>query len=405
MLCGCQSNSQNSDTDKETTGTSDTSAEDSTTGTTGDSTEPFEEYAINITAGLLYLYKEPNYEAETVGILEKGAYIVVDETSYSFCGVPLRWAKLKGYDGWIILNYINDEYIGENWNDYPTTTAPNTTVPETSGNTQTPETDTPFKSYKIKVQNNCLSVYSQPKMSSTYWLYDITDHRTITIVDVQDVWLYTDYRTWAKLESGGWVRLDSITDTTNNSNNATNENSYIPNDNIETDALVEGTTTKEPIQLEGVYISNGTGYQYVYGCGNKHTSTVHGIEFIWYDRYESRDKNNTRVYYSLDIISLDVERIVYDSEPYKGQKEWFLNYEVQMSDDIPISLDWNMYDKEGYWIDEILHYSRDYGRGGDNSVKGNKNNIAKGVCQLAMGGHHPIIERASCVELCPHFPK
>lgn len=328
MLCGCQSNSQDSDTGKETTGTTDTSAEDSTTGTTGDNTEPFEEYAINITADLLYLYKEPNYEAETVGILEKGAYIVVDETSHSFGGVPLRWAKLKGYDGWIILNYINDDYIAEDWNDYPTTTDPSTTVPETSGNTQKPETDTPFKSYKIKVQNNCLSVYSQPKMSSTYWLYDITDHRTITVVEEREVLYYVNYHTWARLESGGWVRLDAITDTTyNNSEDTTIAPETSVPDTTVPDTTVPDTTKPDDSETsapetdteeKGTFIASN-----VYGIGTRHSKTLNGITFVWYDKY-------TGFYCdSFEFISFSIK-----SEPYEedhGYDAWKVNATVKIS--------------------------------------------------------------------------
>lgn len=231
-----------------------------------------------------------------------------------------------------------------------------------------------------------------------YELYNISAGIIIKSSEVQDVWLYTDYRTWAKLDTGGWVRLESITDTTDNSNNATNENSNVSNDIIETEAPAEETTTNDPIQLEGVYIPNGSGRS-VYGCGNKHTSTVDGIVFIWYDRYESRNDDNTRVYYSLNIISLDVEHTIEESGLYAGQKNWLLNYELQTSDDISINLYWNIYDKEDYLIGDIHSRSLDY----DFYIKVNRNNKAKGVWQLGGRSDYPAIEKASYVELCPYF--
>lgn len=353
MLCGCQSNSQDSDTDKETTGTTDTSTEESAPGTSTDSTEPFEEYAINITADLLYLYKEPNYEAETVGILEKGAYIVVDETSHSFGGVPLRWAKLKGYDGWIILNYINDDYIGEDWSEYPSTTDPSTTVPETSGNTQKPETDTPFKSYKIKVQNNCLSVYSQPKMSSTYWLYDITDHRTITVVEEREVLYYVNYHTWARLESGGWVRLDAITDTANNTEDTTTTkpDTSAPETTKPDDS---GTTSKptetEKPKLNGTLISGN-----IYGCGTKHSKTVNGLTFCWYDRYEKHDYSNTVVEGTFEFISFSLKSEP-DEEGRTHYDAWVITAETKVSDGSGAHIKAEGYDKNDYYLGNTTTY-------------------------------------------------
>lgn len=346
MLCGCQSNSQGSDTDKETTGTTDTSAEDSATGTTDDSSEPFEEYAINITADLLYLYKEPNYEAETVGILEKGAYIVVDETSHSFGGVPLRWAKLKGYDGWIILNYINDDYIGEDWSEYPSTTDPSTTTPETSGNTQKPETDTPFKSYKIKVQNNCLSVYSQPKMSSTYWLYDITDHRTITVVEEREVLYYVNNHTWARLESGGWVRLDAITDTANNTEDTTTtkpDTSVPDTSNPETTKPNDSGTTSKPIETEKTEINGDYIAKNVYGCGTKRSKTINGVTFVWYDEYiiSTRD-----ISVKFNTFSLRYEK----EDTYNHRL--YCDYDITVSNDESVILWYQSYDQDNYFLEE-----------------------------------------------------
>lgn len=328
MLCGCQNKSQDSESGKETTSTTDTNAEESTTGTSADSKEPFEEYAINITSDLMYLYEEPNYEAKTVGILEKGAYIVVDETSHTFGGVPLRWAKLKGYDGWIILNYIDDDYTDDNWNEHQTEDKPSTSTPETSENMQTPETDNTFKSYKIKVLNNCLSVYSQPKISSSLWLYDITDNRTITIVEERRVQYYSNYHNWARLESGGWVRLDDITDTTYNNSGDTTiaPETSVPDTSIP-DTTVPDTTKPDDSETlapetdteeKGTLIASN-----VYGIGTRHTKTLNGITFVWYDKY-------TGVYCdSFEFISFSIK-----SEPDEEDHSydaWKVNATVKIS--------------------------------------------------------------------------
>ncbi|MBE6777974.1 MAG: hypothetical protein E7541_01130 [Ruminococcaceae bacterium] len=349
LLCGCQNNSQDSTGTTEAETTFETSSNGSTE-TTDDRTKPFEEYAISITADFLYIYKEPNYEAEIIGILEKGAYIVTDQTSNSYGGVPLRWGEIKGYDGWIILNYINDDgYSGEV--EFPTESNPNYN-PETSVDTQTPDTsNTPFNSYKIKVLNNCLSVYSQPKISSNYWLYDITDNRTITIVEEREVLFYANYHSWARLESGGWVRLDSITDTryNNTEDTSTPPDTSIPDisvpDNTPSDNSDNNETTSKPTENDNTEINGEYITKNVYGCGSKRTQTIKGVTFVWYDEYYISTKKTT--------IKFNTFKMRYEKDgEYSHNLE--CDYDITISNDKSVLIYYQSFDKDGYFIDEHM---------------------------------------------------
>lgn len=348
----------------DTTDISDTS----TDGTTGDSTEPFEEYAINITADLLYLYKEANYESEIVGILEKGAYIVVDETSHSFGGVPLHWAKLKGYDGWIILNYINDDYTGEDYSEYPIITDPSNTTAETSKDTQTPTTEQAFTAYKIKVLNNCLSVYSEPKISSNYWLYDITDNRTITIVEEREVLYYVNYHTWARLESGGWVRLSDITDTSYNDAKDTTTTTPDTSTPEATQPDNSSDTTSNPSETETQKLSGTLITSNIYGCGTKHTKTVNGLTFCWYDRYEKHNSSNTKVEGTFEFLSLSLKSVP-DEEGRSYYDSWVITAETKVSDGDGAYIKYRGYDKDNYYLTDTHPYVTINGSSSDTYLK------------------------------------
>ncbi len=222
---------------------------------------------------------------------------------------------------------ITDTYsTTENWSKYPTEDKPSISIPETSEDTQTSETDNTFKPYKIKVLNNCLSVYSQPKISSSLWLYDITDNRTITIVEERRVQYYSNYHNWARLESGGWVRLGDIADTTYNNS----ENTTIAPETSVPDTTVSNTTKKPDdsetsapetdTEEKGTLIASN-----VYGVETRRSKTLNGITFVWYDKYK-RYKYNSDTF---EFTSFSIKSVP-DEEDH-GYDAWEVNAKVKIS--------------------------------------------------------------------------
>lgn len=180
LLSGCQPSSKNVDMN-----TTENIIEESTT-------LFFEEYEIGILAPYLYVYKEPSYESEIVGaVYQQDICLVIDEA----VAESVYWIKLKNPEGWIILNYNYYEEIYSNHED-------NYYSEKYEGSTKDG-----FEPYQIKIQRNSLTVWDVPGYTIGEEWYEITDRRTVTIVEETVIYEYGKERTWGRLETGGWISL------------------------------------------------------------------------------------------------------------------------------------------------------------------------------------------------------
>ena len=251
--------------------------------------------------------------------------------------------------------------------------------------TQPIETAISFESYEIKVRRNSLSVYALPGYKTDNWLYDITDRRTIKIVEERVVIGENSVgKKWGKLETGGWVNLsDAYVEEDLTDNESARYDDKSNSDSIE--------TTKST--LGGTLVWNGVlGSQYIYGCGNRHSITENGIVFYWYDRYERRDANNTRVYSYLDIKSFGIDYEYSNSDTQSwGSNAWVISYEVDISSGVNATLLWTIYDKDQYYLSEIPM-----------SLGGSSTTTLKGKCkgELRLSAMR-VDSTAKYAELCP----
>lgn len=208
-----------------------------------------------------------------------------------------------------------------------------------------------FEPYEIKVQRNELSVYDQPGYHTGNWLYDITDRRIIIIVAEETVRENGNIRRWGQLQSGGWVSLTAA-DVVEDEEEA--EPDVPPANNNEAEPTepgvpsppdaVESTPQETPPALGGTLIDSSAN---VYGCGGEHTEEVNGIMFHWYDRYEHRNKENTMVFSSVDVLSFQMRYAEWETEIHQNDL-WYIDYEIEASGGSSAKLRWFTYDKNQY---------------------------------------------------------
>lgn len=203
-----------------------------------------------------------------------------------------------------------------------------------------------FAPYTIRVQRDALDVYDAAGYTVGNWIYTITDRRTITITAELTFEEHGSSRTWGRLDTGGWVCLMEACYV---------ESVSIPETEAEVPEIIEPepepeTEAPEPVETEPAELGGVLIDQYIYGCGNKHTATANGITFVWYDRYEKRNYNNTEVVAYLDINSLSVR---YEADENKwGGGEWIVDYDFYVSEHI-VGFWWKQYDREGYYLDDV----------------------------------------------------
>lgn len=348
-LGGCKGSNNDTPTIKETD--SKTSGDELPD---NDETDVFSSYSINITSDYIFVYSEPDYESEATCIInEKGTYIVIDEISNTYSGVLLHWVKLKEPDGWIILNDTDNSDNIETDTPYFYEEAPYEESVDFPYE-EPVETDASFEPYEITIQRNELSVYDAPGYTVGNELYEITDRRTITIVSEEIIYEYGVYRKWGELKTGGWVSLTAayVVDDETESASAT------PTDTT-TSQLAETTTSPAsntptptetaPAALDGVLVDDAN---HVYGCGSEHFKEVNGITFHWYDRYEHRNKDNTIVFSSIDIISFEMRYHIQENQVDENDI-WYIDYEVNVSSGASGKLRWLAYDEEDYLVKDL----------------------------------------------------
>lgn len=373
LLSGCDSNT--SDTPPKDLNTNEI-ATDERGSFINDNKNSFKPYEIEITADEITLYNDPGYDAEPIDVIRnKGIYIVVDESEDIYQGTLIHWGKIKNPEGWIILDNLNNkfgdtddiaDYIDEDKNNSDNTmSSPNV-------NNYQQETKPSFQSYTIKIQNNKVSVYSEPDgYLGKQWLYDITDRRTITIVEEKIIKKPGGIFTWGRLESVGWVNLEIANYIEEEQQTINTDDSIPPSDkteNTQPDIQIPSRTEKPTIK-DGTYIPN-VPFDNIYGCGSEHSITIEGITFHWYDRYEKRNKNNTEVLSYMDIVSFPLEF----TRHTKTDGGFRINdIRVKVSDGVSASLWWSFYDKkEGYFLGQHP-FSNKYLMGNYKGRLGNNN--------------------------------
>jgi len=377
LLSGCQPSSKNVDMN-----TIENTSEESTT-------LFFEEYEIGILAPYLYVYKEPSYESEIVGaVYQQDTCLVIDEA----VAESVYWIKLKKPEGWITLNYNyceeiysnhEDNYYSEQYED---------------------STKDGFEPYQIKIQRNSLTVWDVPGYTLGEAWYEITDRRTVTIVEETVIYENGKERTWGRLETGGWISLtaasyveEPTTIEKDNNTSATQTETTTKKDTTQKPTTTQKTETTTITTLDGNLVWYGIfGATYIYGCGNEHTVIENGVTFHWYDRYELRNKDNTIVY---SYIILNSFSIKYEESvvPSWDNNFWSVDFDVVVSDGDTASLYWQLQDKDGYPLDEaqmLINKSNTDGGSVDTSIQGKSRGKGK------VYGHQ--IDRATkYAELCP----